>query len=419
VSSNGASCFTESYSYNARGDRTSSSVGVCGATTTKSNSFNAESQLTTSGNVYDALGRNTFIPAVDAPANNAGINLAYNLIDQVAGITQNGSTTSFTYDALGRRVNETAGTLTTVRHYSDSSDNPEWTTQQSGANLTTEIYTGSLGAGLAVTTTFKGTVRTSSMQLTDIRGHTVTTLDLDSNSVGGWSVYDSFGNPQASQTNTNLINYSSYSQQERATNTTGLILMGARVYNPETNQFTSKDPVKGGNENSYTYPNDPINGSDFTGLWDGWDTLDLVLTVASFVPIPGLQQVAWVAKVIAAGSRAVKFAKTALTLSKSKNAIQAIEKIAPKAEGVYEFWVDGKKYIGQSNNIARRMQEHKRYWASQNKTITDLDFTVMKGSTSYERRYQEQILIRDNGGVFKDNEASILHNKINAMRKFP
>jgi RHS repeat-associated protein len=192
--------------------------------------------------------------------------LAYNLVDQVTGITQSGSTTSFTYDALGRRVNETVGSLTTVRHYSDSSDNPEWTTQLSGANLTTEIYTGSLGAGLAVTTTFKGTVRTSSMQLTDIRGHTVTTLDLDSNSVGGWSVYDSFGNPQTSQTNTNLINYSSYSQQERATNTTGLILMGARVYNPKTNQFTSKDPIKGGNENSYTYPNDPINAFDFSGL---------------------------------------------------------------------------------------------------------------------------------------------------------
>lgn len=266
VSSNGASCFSESYSYNARGDRTSSSVGVCGATTTKTNSFNAESQLTTSGYVYDALGRNTFIPAVDAPANNEGISLSYTLVDQVTGITQNGSTTSFTYDASGRRVNETVGNLTTVRHYSDSSDNPEWTTQLSGANLTTEMYTGSLGAGLAVTTTFKGTARTSSMQLTDIRGHTVTTLDLDSNSVGGWSVYDSFGNPQTSQTNTILINYSSYGQQERATNTTGLILMGARVYNPETNQFTSKDPIKGGNENSYSYPNDPINGSDFTGL---------------------------------------------------------------------------------------------------------------------------------------------------------
>lgn len=42
--------------------------------------------------------------------------------------------------------------------------------------------------------------------------------------------------------------------------------MGARVYNPETNQFTSKDPVKGGNENSYTYPNDPLNKSDLFGL---------------------------------------------------------------------------------------------------------------------------------------------------------
>jgi RHS repeat-associated protein len=212
--------------------------------------------------------------------------LAYNLVDQVTGITQNGSTTSFTYDALGRRVNETAGSLTTVRHYSDSSDNPEWTTQLSAANLTTEIYTGSLGAGLAVTTTFKGTARTSSMQLTDIRGHTVTNLDLDSNSVGAWSVYDSFGNPQTSQTNTNLINYSSYGQQERAT-TTGLILMGARVYNPATNQFTSKDPIPGGNENSYTYPNDPINGSDFSGLW-GWEETFMVLSVAAmFIPVAG------------------------------------------------------------------------------------------------------------------------------------
>jgi RHS repeat-associated protein len=125
------------------------------------------------------------------------------------------------------------------------------------------------------------------MQLTNLRGHVVTTLDLDSNSVSGWSVYDSFGNPQTSQTNDNLINYSSYGQQERATNATGLILMGARVYNPETNQFTSKDPIKGGNENSYTYPNDPINGSDFSGLW-GWEETFMVLSVAAmFIPVAG------------------------------------------------------------------------------------------------------------------------------------
>jgi len=272
-----SSTLSEAYLYDNAGNRTSSTINSI----TSTHTFNSESQLTNAGYVYDALGRNTFIPAIDAPANNAGIALSYNLVDQVTNIAQGLSSTSFTYDALGRRVNETVGSLTTVRHYSDSSDNPEWTTQQSGANLTTEIYTGSLGSGLGVTTTFKDSVKTATMQLTDIRGHTVTTLDLDTNSVGAWSVYDSFGNPQTSQTNTNLINYSSYGQQERATNTTGLILMGARVYNPKTNQFTSKDPIKGGNENSYTYPNDPVNGSDFTGLWDFW--LNVGVTVGVMV----------------------------------------------------------------------------------------------------------------------------------------
>jgi hypothetical protein len=42
--------------------------------------------------------------------------------------------------------------------------------------------------------------------------------------------------------------------------------MGARVYNPATNQFTSPDPVKRGNENRYTYPNNPIEFADFSGL---------------------------------------------------------------------------------------------------------------------------------------------------------
>jgi hypothetical protein len=43
--------------------------------------------------------------------------------------------------------------------------------------------------------------------------------------------------------------------------------MGARVYNPVTGQFTSPDPIPGGNETTYTYPNDPINQNDYTGCW--------------------------------------------------------------------------------------------------------------------------------------------------------
>jgi YD repeat-containing protein len=131
-----------------------------------------ESQLTNTGYAYDALGRNTYIPSVDAPNSNGGISLAYNLVDQVTAITQ-GTTTSFSYDSLGRRVNETNGGLTTVRHYADSSDNPEWTSQLDGTLLTTEIYAGSIGAGLGVTTNIKGTTKTQTMQLTDLKGHTV------------------------------------------------------------------------------------------------------------------------------------------------------------------------------------------------------------------------------------------------------
>jgi RHS repeat-associated protein len=44
------------------------------------------------------------------------------------------------------------------------------------------------------------------------------------------------------------------------------ILMGARLYLPTYGQFTSTDPIPGGNANPYMYPADPINHEDVTGL---------------------------------------------------------------------------------------------------------------------------------------------------------
>lgn len=52
---------------------------------------------------------------------------------------------------------------------------------------------------------------------------------------------------------------------QRATTPTGLLL-GARLYNPATAQFTSIDPVYGGNTTNYAYPQDPINQVDLDGL---------------------------------------------------------------------------------------------------------------------------------------------------------
>jgi RHS repeat-associated protein len=65
----------------------------------------------------------------------------------------------------------------------------------------------------------------------------------------------------------------------RATNTaTGLIQMGVRVYDPVTGRFLSTDSVYGGNENTYTYPVDPVNVSDTSGRCPcavyGWITVE-------------------------------------------------------------------------------------------------------------------------------------------------
>jgi len=41
--------------------------------------------------------------------------------------------------------------------------------------------------------------------------------------------------------------------------------MGARLYLPAWGQFASVDPVKGGNANPYTYPEDSVGMSDLDG----------------------------------------------------------------------------------------------------------------------------------------------------------
>ncbi|MCX8530422.1 MAG: DNRLRE domain-containing protein [Rhodoluna sp.] len=278
-----AGCNLNSYTYDTAGNRLSKTTGVCGAGTTTNHTYNSFSQLTSTGYQYDALGRNTLIPSADTPNGGNAITLAYNTNDQVTQISQAGATTNFSYEAEGRRLTETSGTQITTRHYTDGSDNPTWSTQATTAApntvTKTEIYTPSLGTGLNITTTIQAGVATGSMQLHDLRGNTVSTIDLTTNTATGWCSYDEFGNQEGSNpANTANINYTTYGQAERATNATALILMGARVYNPETNQFTSPDPVKGGNENSYTYPNDPVNFQDFAGLMSWW--MSLALSVA-------------------------------------------------------------------------------------------------------------------------------------------
>jgi len=408
------SCNLNSYSYDQAGNRTNQTTGNCNNQTATSHSYNSFSQLTNTGYIYDELGRNTLIPAVDAPNQaNGNITLAYNSTDDVTLINQGSSTTTFSYDTETRRLNETNNTVTTTRHYTDSSDNPVWVTEN-GSNPKTEIYTPSLGTGLNITTTIQGTTKTADIQLHDLRGNTVNTIDLATNSTAGWKSYDEFGNPETPTNNDQLINYGSYAQAERATNTTGLILMGARVYNPTTNQFTAPDPITGGNENTYTYPNDPINKCDFTGLWSWENTFDVAITVACFIPVPGLQQAGWLVRTLVVVDR-LRMASRLAKVDKIYGLVKTTDRTKAQGEGVYLYFTQTQKYVGESNSVISRLGRHDYNLKKESSFIIREEIRLMPGSTKSQRREVEQAILQAMGGPKSQKTYFEVRNMINAI----
>jgi len=139
-----------------------------------------------------------------------------------------------------------------------------------------ELVDGDLG--LTITTT--GSTTSAQLDITTPRSDVAATVGLDAGMTGpgatpatgidSWNTYQEYG---ASETNPTLsgsgISYGWMGGQQRATTDPGLTLMGDRLYNSETGQFTSTDPVFGGNSTPYTYPQDPIDNSDPDGQW-GW-----------------------------------------------------------------------------------------------------------------------------------------------------
>lgn len=272
-------CVTRRYTFDANDNRLGRSTagpaadGTCQAGGTEQNRlYDTADRIVraadgTSLYTYDQLGRNTVLPAADAPHPERGdVRLGYYDNDLIRSISQGDATTTYALDAADRRTVDTAtnsaGSTETVRHYTDAGDSPTWIQQ----GTTTERLAGLLGDGLDLAVSGNGS---ATLQVLNPHGDVVSTVELAApsavgTSVSEWQQYDEYGNTSATS------RYGWIGGHQREVGDAGLSLMGVRVYNPVTGAFTSNDPVMSGGANRYAYPTDPVNLADLTGKW--WHT---------------------------------------------------------------------------------------------------------------------------------------------------
>lgn len=241
----GGVCTTRAYEFDQRGNRT----GLTGAThapgdetnpcdaaaestTMKTWRYDDRDQVQTGASIdggtaeaygYDALGRQTLIPAADTPTGiQAGsLSVGYYDTDAAHTLTQDGLTTTYTLDPAGRRTTEStngtnsAGTSVderVVRHYTDSTDNPGWAVKTTATTTTASWYGGSVGGDLGVqvdtTTTGTGTTEQVEYTLVDPLGSLVTTYAAGSATpMGGFGTYDEYGNTLQTAPDSGALDY--------------------------------------------------------------------------------------------------------------------------------------------------------------------------------------------------------------------
>jgi len=296
-------CTTRAYRFDANSNRTgyntssaaatadgSGDLTICPAPATPSATatFDTGDRLTTTGHSYDAFGRTTRLPLPGGQVMRVGYH-ANDLVasqslfattadaDANSGAGQNPIDTSeYTLDVAGQRIatrtaqvtdpdTQVVSTKARTLRYAGSSDSPDWTDEGDGTitrNITSPA--GDLGATAVIDKT--GTAPDSLVwQISDMHGDITATLPADNNAAIQVSRPDEYGAGSG-----DAPRYGWLGAKQRAGDTpAGIILMGVRLYNPDTGRFLSTDPVYGGNANTYSYPSDPINAFDLDGRW-GW-----------------------------------------------------------------------------------------------------------------------------------------------------
>jgi RHS repeat-associated protein len=237
---------SQTYTYDAAGNRT---AGPLSTTST----YNAADELTSDTNftyTYDAEGQRT--SKVDR-VTGAITRYTYNGAKQLTAIQNpDGTTTTFKYDPLGRRLAVSAGASTTAYVYDGTDARLEYA---SGALVASYVGAGSVDRPLEMT---RG--GNSYYYLQNFQG-SVTGLTDSSGSVAASYSYDAFGVPTSTPPAvTNPFTYTGREYDAKS----GLYYNRARYYEPTTGSFISQDPVRTGQPYAYA-GGDPVDFTDPSG----------------------------------------------------------------------------------------------------------------------------------------------------------
>ncbi|MEU8445858.1 DNRLRE domain-containing protein [Streptomyces microflavus] len=266
-------CTQRVYTVDKRSNRTavssaSAALGqACTTTgsTSTTKSYDTADRIVGGGYTYDLFGRTTAVP---------GSTVSYYVNDLAYQQTAGAKRQTWQLDA-GLRFRSwtteanTSGTWSQTaaktNHYSGDNDNPSWITENAaGTELTRNII--SPAGGLVATT---GKTNGTVLQLTGIHGDVALQLPLDTAVAPTALDSDENGVGRPSQT---TQRYGWLGGKQRSSETlTDLVLMGVRLYDPNTARFLQTDPVFGGNCNAYDYVcADPVNGTDLDGRCGAW-----------------------------------------------------------------------------------------------------------------------------------------------------
>ncbi|RKR75877.1 PA14 domain-containing protein [Frondihabitans australicus] len=294
------------YSFGSSACGTNANAGEDGDRTAMTDSLNGGAATTTTY-CYDNADRLTGTTVSGAPSNadellstnlttsGSNANLGYDAHGNVTTLANE----AMTYDEDDRHMSTTSSTGAAVSYERDAAgDIVEMTTTTTAGNVTTYRYSSDGGgewtfdsAGRVVEQTealsgaelsFQASGTSAAFE--NLQGAVAVTSDGTGARTGAVSLYDPFGNsidPSTGQIGTTTAD----SSVPKDTATTGTergwaagagkktttalpiesIEMGDRQYVPLLGRFLSVDPIAGGGDNDYSYANDPVNNSDYSG----------------------------------------------------------------------------------------------------------------------------------------------------------